>query len=601
MAERCNPDNFAAAVFGKNASDGFSYPEPDNIPDRFTVDQHFYMQEQIVAPHMKAKAIMEESGFTYELPYDVAEATLTPKQLLEKAAQSDTRIQTDKGKSPQASIASKANFFLKEGLLGLWYGGRQHGRPSQQFGDRVWQPIYQEEVALAAKYGGKESPEYRKEYAKTIGKKAEGEVKYIQYLYQTNEPGSPKIAEALQGRYGITPDKAWDLVSYMEFVANPFKIEGSGGVAGRIVSNVSSRQGPLNFTWATSNVGEMARVIADYSTKPGGIQAVISGFGELMKNGNPFSRHPDLERAGVYGLDKGIETEYIHKNDNPFSRTNTMLVNFAHYTGQAFDGNGERAVRESTFHTHYLDAPKAQRDAGSSLARDLLFGLVRYPINEAIWYYNTTRNALNWSKPADALQAMGTLAIASLARSMWFGTAAAIPTPLMLMMQAGQSVLGENPVTYEQFEELDKQLPTNLMGKGLSHFGYMVADVYGGVTGLDTSDARNYTLNFGKWAQPGGGALFVRAAAMGDTFDQSKKLAAKAITDFQGENYGASALDAGAGAMTLMMMAGIGPWWAVNHQSATLFRKTATEYNGDGKYGKAVMEAMFGTYNVKEK
>ena len=43
MAERCNPDNFAAAVFGKNASDGFSYPEPDNIPDRFTVDQHFYM------------------------------------------------------------------------------------------------------------------------------------------------------------------------------------------------------------------------------------------------------------------------------------------------------------------------------------------------------------------------------------------------------------------------------------------------------------------------------------------------------------------------------------------------------------------------------
>lgn len=437
-------------------------------------------------------AILEADGqYKGERPLKLSneQFTDTPRAYYE------LHMTNKQGPTPDWFGQAKAN--VKEGA-GI-FNAMNYKRPSQWMPAEMYQQIDNEFKTWYA--NGAKMEDY-----KAIRKEAKGILDDMDAVII--EDG----AQALADNMGIRPQDIQYAQAYFKWLvdAGPLDITNNPAMKSlrKAATTISKAQANMNLMWTFGNVADMVRVYSHYLAK-GGPKAIVDGTLNALSKGNPFKRHEDLGKLGLYD---SAYLEQQGKNNDPFSWSITAQKNIAHHLDIASGGDGVQGVKEVLFDHSPWDVPAFEQTPSAGL----LFGLARYPIYEANWYYETFKKAA-----AGDQQAATEMATYLLAKSAFIGLASSIPAPVYAALPEDWK---------EQVKRFEESLPTNLLAKGSNA-------AIQGLTGQDLSiDLTTYT-------QPAGGGLGARLSSVANTGKSVVTNATKGVVDVAQGDYDAAALN----------------------------------------------------------
>lgn len=298
---------------------------------------------------------------------------------------------------------------------------RLYARPSEIFSEKFFGAIEKRGKEWAKKGG-----DY-KTYKELIGKPAGEVLKAIDGIVVAGKPD--RMINTELKKFGISLDNVYEARGYLEWLNRGGPTQRPDESFAWLIDrskDIAKAQSNLNLLWSAGNVTDMIRVFSHYATKQGGgLKAILEGTAKALEasGGNPFKKVKELEKKGVY------QTQYVDregKNLNPFEWTITAQKNLVYHIDKASGGDGITGIRDTLFDSSPLDRPAFDRNPTAS---PLVYGLVRYPINETRWLFNTAASALK----GDARSATN-LALFFAARTYFTGLSSNVPAPFFAAM-----------------------------------------------------------------------------------------------------------------------------------------------------------------------
>lgn len=651
MGNACDPENLQAKINGILGSEGFSLPSSEGF-EPATLQQRYHLEKQLVQPEKTLKAKMEAIGLEFETSPDYERITKTFDKQIEELAEQKTGIDKpkdiDRIKEGDTEAIKKGKVKKNAGIVAVAFGdyiiggrsgsvvrgavdaaklkldvdpesklwmNRDTTAPNRIFGPKIFDSVANEIRDLHKQYGGFTSPDFQREYRNSVAKIAKAERQNLENIIRYADDMG-ELESAVQTRYGIERQRVYDLHNWLKSLENPFQRQ-KQGVASNILEyltdNYAKRTAIAKPTWWLFNVGDASRIVSEFMPKPGGAKAVYEGLMDTFNNNGykgvhgAFLQHPDLKARGIYDLSRDLAADLVRHDNNLFAWTNNFQLNLAYNIGQRYNGKGLEAMQNSAFHHEWFNQPKMMREFNEPFTQKMVFGLMRYMINENIWYFNQARWMFS-NDTAVRQSATASLTGYTMARAMLFGVAGVVPAPIFPILSSMYSTAFNSDMP-EDLRETDRlgipipigdgqtyRLPvlTNLAGKAITGGANFIA------TQQNWGDVGEYEVNLGEAVQPLGGGILVRAKQVPDTISQGIGHLEKAVDDGLTGNLPATAVDGLAGALTLGMMLDLGPMAAVNDLTARGARYTAREMRGGENYTKALMQTIAGSYNVKK-
>lgn len=431
--------------------------------------------------------------------------------------------------------------------------------PSQWMPEELYQPIEQE---FQQWYKNGAKPE---EY-KAISKQANDILKQMDSVIE--EHGGQALADIL----GIKPEQIQYAQQYFDWVAKkgPLDITTNPHTKGMrvLATGIAKAQANMNLMWTFGNVADMIRVYSHYAGK-GGFDKVMQGTIAALKQGNPFKRSPELAKMGLYD---SVHYENQGANMDPFSWSITAQKNIAHHLDIATGGDGIKGVREVLFDRTPWDLPTFEQTPN----RSLLWGLARYPIYEAHWYYDTVRKMLSGDK-----QAQSEMGLYLLAKTAFLGGASLIPAPIYQYFMTQDDK--------DQWHELEKNLPVNLIGKATNE-------------AIKTTTGEDFSIDLAGYTQPFGGTIGARLSSLVGSAWKAFQSAGSIPRNIKEGDLDAATINGIASISALMNFTGVtGDLKALNYlNSAQLTKLYGTVAKGlekdwdSEKWTKNLLKSQFG-------
>lgn len=375
--------------------------------------------------------------------------------------------------------------------------------PSEQFSKKFYSGIDKK----LTKWAEGKNADYAS-YKEKIAKPVRQVIKALDKIAAESEGKSNRQLDRELSRFGLTTKDLYHARGYLNWLAQGGHLQPQGWAKPFVkLSKIIGRsQAALNIKWTLGNAVDMIRPASYYASKNPG--AFFKGLADaaVKTKGNLFKKLPELEKAGAY------ETSYMDRGEggwfDPFGSSIVAQKNVVYHLDKASGGDGLTGIREQLFDYKPWDKPAAERWAGS----ELVFGLVRYPINETRWFFRTTKEA--FTNPRQAAN----LAIYLGLRTVLTGSAAQVP-----------ALLYQNfPKEAKQFfEGLDKSYGFNVIKN---------------ISGLDLTDYLQIT----------GGQTGARAKQLTSGLASIAKDAVKTSIDVSKGNIPAAAIHSVATIMALM-------------------------------------------------
>jgi hypothetical protein len=452
MGKRCNPKNTVGTVRAENQLSGDIFSEAERVKD-----------------------------------FDAGQLSAYEMQMAKRLGMIDdgpSALDVIKAKSPKSPIASQSLEIFKDKL---------YASPSETLKGRFWNDI-----------DGKFSDFYRKpeaerNYNEDIAKPARTVKTAIETILKSGS--NKKELDARLKRFGITTDQSYEALKYLDWVVKggpEMQVPDGLKPFNAAASSLAKAQANLNLLWTAGNGADMMRIYSHFATKKGGgVNSVIQGTYDAWKasGGNIFRQIPALKKKGFYD---SSSIELDNRNRDPFSWTATAQKNLAYYMDKASGGDGYSGVRDIVFDRKSWDRPPYDRFAENNL----VFGLFRYPINEARWYAKTAGQALKGDTNAAA-----NLLTFSMARAVFTGSKSMIPAFVWMALSK------DDKESVKQFDENTGLNQVKMQSRAMLKSMGIDAEV-------DLSD----------YLQPLGGNLGARAGSLKRTFDQIGKAFTKSAT-----------------------------------------------------------------------
>lgn len=406
--------------------------------------------------------------------------------------------------------------------------------------------------------------------------------------------GDKRALNRLLKPYGLSDKNIYIAGKYLEWLGDGGQFQMPKNRALRLIgqaaSSVAKAQSNMNIVWTMGNAGDMIRVYSELGTKKGGVIAALQGTADaLVKGKGGFSKIKALEKAGIYETQAVDLTE--HKFDI-FSRSIILQKNIAYHIGERLGGKGYQAVRDVVFDSKPWDPQPFMMDPNSRV----IFGLVRYPINESRWLFKKTVDVLKNQDP----RALANLTIWATSRAAFFGTASVVPF---------------YPLLPKEWKETLAKIEDD---HNLNLLKHASADVF-----------RNFDINasidMGRYLSPLSGAPGARLESIGTAIYKDVSLGARAAMDVTHGDLDAAAVHGIAAGFALMNFGFFkqamkfkldGPLGKLidagskveksgfNSMTLTkLLDKTGTFLESDfheNSYGGEVVKAVFGQQNVRK-
>lgn len=353
--------------------------------------------------------------------------------------------------------------------------------------------------------------------------------------------GDKRTLNRMLKPYGLSDKNLYIAGKYLEWLSEGGQFQMPKNRALRLLGefsgDVAKAQANMNVVWTMGNAGDMTRIYSDLGARKGGMVAAIQGTADaIIKGKGGFSKIKALEDAGIY------ETQAIdltqHKFDL-FSRSVVLQKNIAYHIGERLGGKGYQAVRDVVFDSKPWDPQPFMMDPNSRV----IFGLVRYPINEARWLFKRTVDAFRLDP-----HAIKTLTSWGISRAVFFGVPTVVPFFPFLPKEWKEALV--------DFED----------EHGLNLLKHASADVF-----------RNFNIDaqidLGSYMSPLGGTLGARLQSIGAAKDRVITLGARAAKDVAHGELDAAAVNSIAAGFALMNFG---------------FFKQAMKFQLDGPVGKLI-------------
>jgi hypothetical protein len=345
---------------------------------------------------------------------------------------------------------------------------------------------------------------------------------------------------------GLSPEAKGQAAHWMRDLREGYPFYGkSGTILNNMTSNVVSNALDFSTNVLLGNPLEIIiKAPAVY-----GIRPTFNGLGMLAKEtkGNLWATIPELEQAGVYGMEmpkgKGkiasLQNAYNYINEKVMNVTDRPLKNWAYYTGKAQNGNGMEAVEKIAFKNRWGNDARLGRSNRDAVT------LMNYTFNTYYMFGGMAKNIITPGKRAEGLRQFGMWAGLT---SLIGGPAAVIPAPLA-------EVLKQN-AEYAEFE-------------------------------------KNYLFPTGKLIRPGGvtfGVGYEMVNRAGDVWFRGLKKGAEKLSKDDPQGAMLDFADGGLGAATVFTRSPLG-----NLRVQKVLRNTRDLYEGDldGDYLQKNAEAVF--------
>lgn len=541
MGDLCNPSNLLAAVRAANKIEGQDLRSDADITANFD-DKQKMAYERVLGKHF--------AGMAKKSPYDIGEVEGSKK-----------RITTDDHTS----------------LTQL----RAYQPPSQTLGNEFYDQI----ADLHRKFESKtfdNSKLRAKAFKNDIVKPVQKIMTDLEGLVKKHNKEALK--PILKEKYGIELENVYDAYDWLKWISEGgHTINDKNNFLKKPSVNLAGSMARVNITWTIGNIADVSRIVGAYLDKP---ESLAKGLSKTFFESGPlgaFRRTKDLEDAGLYKTGEGTERGDFG-NHEPFSWSTTMQKNLAFHLDKADGGDGFTGVRTNSFDYDPWDrAPVFRNDT----ANNLVFGLARFPIAEALWHINTVKRAVKGDKNAGL-----NLLSYAVAKSAIFGTASLVPSFIYAALPNEQK---------QEWRKIDKHIPfANLIGKG--------ANSIAGATGADTD------IEFSSFAQPFGGNLGSRVQAIGRTFQEAPQSATKALENLGNGDISEASLNSFAAAIAVANLTGLpsGFMGTLRTPVNTLINNTTTkkvvkswaksleEEHGQERTSRETWKAVLGSGNVRK-
>jgi len=516
MGDGCNRKNTVAVIRAGNQIQGDIFSEAERVKN-FSGEQRFYY-EKVMANHFG----------------------INPKK------KGVSRLDVLKKRTKNAS--------QPEGVM----DDRLYARPSEQFSKKFMSAI-----------DGKMKAATPENYAEKVAKPMRTLLAALDKV-TVNSKSRADLNKQL-AKFGLDADNLYDARDYVKWLADGGPNQKSWASAlTKKAGVIAKAQANLNMAWTLGNSSDIIRVYSHYASRKGGLKAILEGTATAIK-ANPFKRNPQLAKQGIY------ETQYIDQqgaNNDPFTWSITAQKNLTYHIDKAIGSDGKTGVRELLFDSTPWDRPRYDR----SPEANLVFGLARFPINEARWHYKTVKQALQ----GDA-RAAANYGLYSIAKAAMLGAASLIPAPVYIAMPKEMR---------EEIEAVENKYGTNLLKR---------------VSGAVLQKAGiNASIDLTTYTQPGGGQLGARAASLVNTGTSVVKNTVKAGIDGVQGNIPAAGVNAIAAASAFANFTGYKAevLGLLNSTTITeLFETTGKELEREfdsDRYSRNIVKAVFGQRNVKK-
>jgi len=382
--------------------------------------------------------------------------------------------------------------------------GQMFDRPSQIFSKKFY-------GAIDARITAWEKNKAKQSYSEGVGNPAKSLLKAIDT--ELKGARTPKQIDARMAKFGLDSKTVYAGKDYLTWLSKGGHTQQESNRAISVLnntgSNIAKAQASLQLTWTLGNGADMQRVYSHYLTrKPSSVVNVIQGTVDAIAatKGQPWRRIPELEAKGVYGSDY---QDRGGKNLTPFELSITAQKNLVYHLDKAAGGDGLGGIRDQLFDSSPWDRPVWDRSPDTKL----LFGLARYPINEARWLFKTVGAAARGNHAEQA-----NLLLYGLGRAFFFGSASMIPQWAV------------NEKRKEQLKNFDE-------AHGLNQVRTFSREMF-------SKFGINAELDFSSYLSPLGGSLGSRASSLKTTADKAGKNATESVFDLAKGNVAAAGVRA---------------------------------------------------------